>query len=102
MGYGIPIPDFFPLGTIPREYSSGGPVGHNMDIYMYNAPLIEFYGPDIYLQKYDMITECFRHRNLPLLIPEQRLATGVMSMVHDECGLHIGQQAARHHGILFR
>lgn len=30
-----------------------------MDIYMYNAPLIEFYGPDIYLQKYNLITECF-------------------------------------------
>jgi hypothetical protein len=66
------IPPEVPLGDRPGEYPSGGPVGHNLDVYVYNAPDIQFYGPDIYLQKYEMVSECFRYRNMPLFVPEQR------------------------------
>ncbi|KAL2843342.1 glycoside hydrolase superfamily [Aspergillus pseudoustus] len=66
------IPPDVPLGNRPGEYPSGGPVGHNLDVYRYNAPDIHFYAPDIYLQNYEIISECFRHDNLPLFVPEQR------------------------------
>ncbi|KAJ0419551.1 glycoside hydrolase superfamily [Aspergillus carlsbadensis] len=66
------IPPDVPLGDRPGEYPSGGPVGHNLDVYRYNAADIQFYGPDIYLQNYEIISECFRHGDLPLFVPEQR------------------------------
>jgi hypothetical protein len=66
------IPADIPSGDRPGEYPSGGPVGHNLDVYRYNAPDIQFYGPDIYLQNYEVASECFRHESLPLFVPEQR------------------------------
>lgn len=68
----IPIPAFIPAGDTPGQYPSGGPVGHNIDVYRFNAPAIELYGPDIYLQDYDKVCECFTHDGLPLFVPEQR------------------------------
>lgn len=66
------IPEGIPTGNRPGAFPSGGPVGHNMDVYIFNAPEIAFYAPDIYLQDYEKITECFAWRGLPLFIPEQR------------------------------
>lgn len=68
----IPIPDFVPEGDVPGQFPSGGPVGHNLDIYRYNAPAIDFYGPDIYLQDYEKVCSCFGDGHQPLFIPEQR------------------------------
>ncbi|KAF3001607.1 hypothetical protein E8E14_006218 [Neopestalotiopsis sp. 37M] len=68
----IEIPAFIPAGDYPGQYPSGGPVGHNMDIYRFNAPAIECYSPDIYLQDYEKVSECFSCQGLPLFIPEQR------------------------------
>lgn len=66
------IPGFTPEGSQPGQYPSGGPIGHNLDVYLYNAPDIQFYAPDIYLQNYETICKCFRYQNLPLFVPEQR------------------------------
>lgn len=66
------VPDGVPEGEIPGQFPSGGPVGHNLDVYLYNAPDIEFYAPDIYLQKHGKAAACFAWRNMPLFIPEQR------------------------------
>ncbi|KAH7000452.1 glycoside hydrolase superfamily [Ilyonectria destructans] len=68
----IDIPDFIPAGDKPGQYPSGGPVGHNLDIYMHNAPDIDFFAPDIYLQDYEKVSECFRPQKRALFIPEQR------------------------------
>ncbi|EEU33412.1 uncharacterized protein NECHADRAFT_106625 [Fusarium vanettenii 77-13-4] len=66
------IPDEVPAGDVPGQYPSGGPVGHNLDIYQHNAPDIAFWAPDIYLQDYELVCECYRHNDRPLFIPEQR------------------------------
>ncbi|KAM5342223.1 hypothetical protein ACJ41O_015254 [Fusarium nematophilum] len=75
------IPDDMPVGSTPGKFPSGGPVGHNLDVYRFNAPAIDLYGPDIYLQDYEKVSECFAWRNMPLFIPEQRRdANGVRRM----------------------
>ncbi|KAM5353406.1 hypothetical protein ACJ41O_000056 [Fusarium nematophilum] len=66
------IPRDVPEGDVPGQYPSGGPVGHNLDIYLHNAPDIAFWAPDIYLQDYEKVCECYRHDGRPLFIPEQR------------------------------
>lgn len=75
------IPEGIPVGDTPGKFPSGGPVGHNLDAYRYNAPDIDFYGPDIYLQDYEKVSECFAWKYMPLFIPEQRRdAYGVRRM----------------------
>ncbi|KAM0334538.1 hypothetical protein ACHAQA_001568 [Verticillium albo-atrum] len=66
------IPDGVPTGDRPGFFPSGGPVGHNLDIYTFKAPEIELYAPDIYLQDYEKVASCFAWRGMPLFVPEQR------------------------------
>lgn len=66
------IPAGVPEGERPGQFPSGGPVGHSLDIYVHNAPDIQFYAPDIYLQRYESVAKCFAHKHMPLFIPEQR------------------------------
>lgn len=65
----------FPMATgggTPGHYPSGGPLPNVLDIWQAFAPTFEFIGPDIYLADYEKICSKYRHRNQPLLIPEQR------------------------------
>ncbi|KAI4913519.1 hypothetical protein J4E90_005236 [Alternaria incomplexa] len=59
-------------GHRPGVYPSGGPVPHTMDVYSFNAPSLDFLGPDLYFHDYDMTCQNYRHGGQPLFIPEQR------------------------------
>ncbi|KAJ3539358.1 hypothetical protein NM208_g5523 [Fusarium decemcellulare] len=60
------------LRDVPGQFPSGGLVRHNLDIYRLNAPDVEFYAPDIYLQNHGKICDCFSDGKQPLSIPEPR------------------------------
>jgi hypothetical protein len=59
-------------GGDPGDYPSGGSVSKTLDIWQRFAPHLDFISPDIYLNNYETICRKYRHRNQPLLIPEQR------------------------------
>jgi hypothetical protein len=59
-------------GAAPGVYPSGGPIPHAMDIWMFNAPALDFISPDLYLQDYESTCQQYRHGGQPLFIPEQR------------------------------
>jgi hypothetical protein len=53
-------------------YPSGGPCPHTMDVYLFNAPSLDFIGPDLYFHDYETTCANYRHGNQPLFIPEQQ------------------------------
>ncbi|KAI7162486.1 beta-galactosidase [Hortaea werneckii] len=59
-------------GSEPGIYPSGGGVPNVLDIWQRFAPSLDFIAPDIYLNDYPKSCAKYRHRNQPLLIPEQR------------------------------
>ncbi|KAI6869011.1 glycoside hydrolase [Hortaea werneckii] len=59
-------------GSEPGIYPSGGGVPNVLDIWQRFAPSLDFIAPDIYLNDYSKTCAKYRHRNQPLLIPEQR------------------------------
>ncbi|KAI7493128.1 glycoside hydrolase [Hortaea werneckii] len=59
-------------GNEPGVYPSGGGVPNVLDIWQRFAPSLDFIAPDIYLNDYPKTCAKYRHRNQPLLIPEQR------------------------------
>ncbi|KAG7531210.1 hypothetical protein FFLO_04514 [Filobasidium floriforme] len=90
----IQLPTFMTAGGggHPGFYPSGGPVIDVLDIWQLFAPSIDFVAPDIYLQVYAKILAHYRHRNQPLMIPEQR---------RDEHGLRRLWEAYGSHGALY-
>jgi hypothetical protein len=78
-------------GGHPGSYPSGGPVIDVLDIWQLFARSIDFIAPDMYLQVYSKILAHYRHRNQPLMIPEQR---------RDEHGLRRLWEAYGSHGAL--
>ncbi|KAI7207156.1 glycoside hydrolase [Hortaea werneckii] len=59
-------------GSEPGVYPSGGGVPNVLDIWQRFALSLDFIAPDIYLNDYSKTCAKYRHRNQPLLIPEQR------------------------------
>jgi hypothetical protein len=59
-------------GGRPGDYPSGGATSNVLDIWQMFAPALDFIAPDIYLNDYSRSCANYRHRNQPLLIPEQR------------------------------
>ena len=59
-------------GDKSGDYPSGGAVAKMLDIWMHFAPSLDLLAPDIYLNDYAKTCAKYRHRNQPLLIPEQR------------------------------
>ncbi|KAH8726939.1 glycoside hydrolase superfamily, partial [Phaeosphaeriaceae sp. PMI808] len=59
-------------GSKAGIYPSGGPCPHTMDIYMFNAPSLDFLAPDLYLHDYEITCQNYRHGGQPLFIPEQK------------------------------
>jgi len=59
-------------GSQAGVYPSGGPCPHTLDVYMFNAPALDFISPDLYLHDYETTCQNYRHNNQPLFIPEQR------------------------------
>lgn len=53
-------------------YPSGGPCPHTMDVYGFNAPSLDFIGPDLYFHDYETTCQNYRHGGQPLFIPEQQ------------------------------
>ncbi|KAH7401260.1 glycoside hydrolase superfamily [Pyrenochaeta sp. MPI-SDFR-AT-0127] len=53
-------------------YPSGGPCPHTMDVYSFNAPSLDFIGPDLYFHDYETTCQNYRHGGQPLFIPEQK------------------------------
>ncbi|EAT91635.1 hypothetical protein HBI56_012800 [Parastagonospora nodorum] len=53
-------------------YPSGGPCPHTMDVYIHNAPSLDFIGPDLYFHDYESTCQNYRHGGQPLFIPEQQ------------------------------
>lgn len=53
-------------------YPSGGPCPHTMDVYLHNAPSLDFIGPDLYFHDYETTCQNYRHGGQPLFIPEQQ------------------------------
>ncbi|OAK94162.1 glycoside hydrolase [Phaeosphaeriaceae sp. SRC1lsM3a] len=53
-------------------YPSGGPCPHTMDVYIHNAPSLDFIGPDLYFHDYETTCRNYRHGGQPLFIPEQQ------------------------------
>ncbi|KAF2034479.1 glycoside hydrolase [Setomelanomma holmii] len=53
-------------------YPSGGPCPHTMDVYLSNAPSLDFIGPDLYFHDYETTCANYRHGNQPLFIQEQQ------------------------------
>ena len=58
-------------GAKAGVYPSGGPCPHTMDVYTFNAPSLDFIGPDLYFQDYESTCQNYRHGQ-PLFIPEQQ------------------------------
>lgn len=59
-------------GGHPGDYPSGGGTSTVLDIWQEFAPSLDFIAPDVYLNDYSSSCRKYRHRNQPLLIPEQR------------------------------
>ncbi|KAL5316131.1 hypothetical protein ACEPPN_017009 [Leptodophora sp. 'Broadleaf-Isolate-01'] len=59
-------------GATPGEYPSGGGVSSVLDVWQHFAKSLDFIAPDIYQADYKNMCAAYRHRNQPLLIPEQR------------------------------
>ncbi|KAM0551166.1 hypothetical protein ACHAPJ_008508 [Fusarium lateritium] len=59
-------------GNKPGDYPSGGAVSNVLDIWIRFAPALDLLCPDTYLNDYHRVCQTYRHRNLPLFIPEQR------------------------------
>jgi hypothetical protein len=59
-------------GSDAGVYPSGGPCPHTMDIYKFNAPSLDFIGPDLYFHDYETTCQNYRHGDQPLFIPEQQ------------------------------
>ena len=89
----IKLPEFMMAagGEVPGGYPSGGPTIDVLDIWQLFAPSIDFISPDIYIQDYSKILKHYRHRDQPLMIPEQR---------RDEHGLRRIWAAYGSHGAL--
>ncbi|KAE9376700.1 glycoside hydrolase family 35 protein [Stipitochalara longipes BDJ] len=67
-----PFPAIVGGGGKPGDYPSGGGVIRVLDIWQEFAESLDFIAPDIYLNDYSRSCANYRHRNQPLLIPEQR------------------------------
>ncbi|KAL0944835.1 glycoside hydrolase [Colletotrichum truncatum] len=59
-------------GLGPGKYPSGGPCPHVLDIWRFNAPVLDFIAPDSYLHNYEMVCKDYTEKQNPLFIPEQR------------------------------
>ncbi|KAL6706031.1 hypothetical protein ACN47E_006133 [Coniothyrium glycines] len=59
-------------GAQAGVYPSGGACPHMTDVYLFNAPALDFISPDLYLHDYETTCQHYRHNNQPLFIPEQR------------------------------
>lgn len=59
-------------GSNPGDYPSGGGTSNVLDIWQRFAPSLDFIAPDVYLNDYNSSCRKYRHRNQPLIIPEQR------------------------------
>ena len=59
-------------GSDPGDYPSGGGVVDVLDVWKAFAPSLDLIAPDIYLNDYANSCKKYRHKNQPLLIPEQR------------------------------
>ncbi|KAJ4373198.1 hypothetical protein N0V83_003491 [Neocucurbitaria cava] len=53
-------------------YPSGGPCPHTLNVYNFNAPSLDFIGPDLYFHEYESTCRNYRYGGQPLFIPEQR------------------------------
>lgn len=59
-------------GGKPGIYPSGGPCPHTMDLWKYNAPALDFIGPDLYFHDYEQVCKDYTDKYQPLFIPEQQ------------------------------
>jgi hypothetical protein len=66
------IPAVVGGGANAGIYPSGGPCPHTMDVYMHNAPSLDFISPDLYFHDYETTCQNYRHGGQPLFIPEQQ------------------------------
>ena len=57
-------------GGRPGSYPTGGPVSKVHEVWNYNAPAIEIYGPDIYVPNFMEICDEYTRRGNALFIPE--------------------------------
>ncbi|KAF2820098.1 glycoside hydrolase [Ophiobolus disseminans] len=76
-------------GLKPGAYPSGGPCPHTMDIYSFNAPSLDFIGPDLYFHNYETTCENYRYGGQPLFIPEQQRTERGARRVWSAYGNHL-------------
>ncbi len=60
-------------------YPNGGPISSMMEIWMYNAPKIDYYSPDIYLYDFFGICDKFSKYNNPIYIPESKICSKMVA-----------------------
>jgi len=79
--------DQFP--RIPGEFPSGGPVAKVADIWKLNAPSVEAYAPDIYVDYFRDVCDDFAAiEDNPLLIPETRATQDTVPFLLYTIGKH--------------
>lgn len=72
----------------PGGWPSGGPVPHNLDIWLAAAPHLDLFCPDIYFDDFQQWCQQYTRRNNPLFIPETLLNEACASNIFYAIGQH--------------